>query len=684
MNFYIAETFTKSLTKLESEEQSLVKMSAFDFQANPSQPGFQFHRVDKSKDDNFWSARVNQDLRIIVHKSSNSIVLCYADHHDEAYAWAERRKLEAHPETGAAQFVEVTERTEEIVQRIVKQEVTSPALFDDYDDGYLLALGVPREWLEAVKHVGWDRLPELIEHLPEEAMERLMNLAEGKPVPHPGPPSVEVHPLSHPDARRRFRLIDDQQQLRQALEYPWEKWIVFLHPEQREVVGQDYSGPARVYGSAGTGKSVVALHRAARLARVGEGQVLLTTFSKTLASRLAQNAELLLGADAKEWEDLEIRHLHAIAREIWVERSGKDFRPVQKNQLEKWIREGMIRAGIEDFSESFLQSEWEAVIDYWGIRDWAGYRDVSRAGRGTPLGARQRKKLWEVFGFVRNSMEEIGAFTWNDLCRDCASLIEDDPLYRNVVIDESQDFGPADLILLRALAPEAGNDLFLCGDEGQRIYKRGFSWLQAGIDIRGRSSKLRINYRTTEQIRKFADALLPRDLVGASETSEERDAISLLTGREPEFQAFANSNAESRAIVEFVQELLDRGFEPQEIAVFARTKKILGNRVTDPLENAGIPIFHLQDNDDKRPDAVAVGTMHRAKGLEFKAVIIAGCDHNVMPYARVLDRCVDEEEKREFVGQERRLLYVACTRPRERLLVTSVGEASRFLTQGSG
>ena len=274
MEFRIADTFTDSLARLTGDEQKAVKTTAFDLQLNPANPGMSFHKLDKAKDKNFWSVRVSSDIRLIVHRSETSLLLCYVDHHDKAYDWAERRKLETHPKTGAAQLVEIRETVKEIVVPVYVQTETaaSPPPREDApvrraSDDELLGYGVPAEWLNDVKTATEDTLLALADHLPAEAAEALLELATGgKPrVPWPAAPSAT--PFDHPDAQRRFRVMANVEELERALDFPWEKWTVFLHPDQREMVERDYAGPARVSGSAGTGKTIVALHRAAHLAR---------------------------------------------------------------------------------------------------------------------------------------------------------------------------------------------------------------------------------------------------------------------------------------------------------------------------------------------------------------------------------------------------------------------------------
>ena len=234
MEFRIADTFTDSLAHLTGEEQKLVKTTAFDLQLNPDQPGMQFHKLNKARDPNFWSVRVGRDIRLIVHKTDTSLLLCYVDHHDEAYRWAERRKLEIHPKTGAAQLVEIRETVKDIFVpkyvEVAERIAPKARLFDHVADDDLLSYGVPAEWLADVRESNEDSLLTLADHLPSEAAEALLELATGgKPRVAPAVPAA-VDPFEHPDAQRRFRIMINVEELAAALDYPWDKWTIFLHP----------------------------------------------------------------------------------------------------------------------------------------------------------------------------------------------------------------------------------------------------------------------------------------------------------------------------------------------------------------------------------------------------------------------------------------------------------------------
>lgn len=317
MNFLIADTFTDSLARLTAHEQKAAQTTAFDLQIDPSSPSFSFHKLDRVKDRNFWSLRVNADLRIIVHRTSASVLLAYVGHHDDAYRWAERRKLERHPTTGAMQLVEVRERVQEIALHpapAAPHAATPPsAVFARLSDDQLLSVGVPADWLGDVRAASEDTFLELAPHLPAEASESLLQFAATGVLARPAP--ATANPYAHPDALRRFRVIEDVRELAQALDSPWEKWMVYFHPSQREIVERDFTGPARVAGSAGTGKTVVALHRAVRLAKASpDARVLLGTFSDPLAAALASKVRLLAGSEPPSSRAFALRRSRALRR----------------------------------------------------------------------------------------------------------------------------------------------------------------------------------------------------------------------------------------------------------------------------------------------------------------------------------------------------------------------------------
>jgi hypothetical protein len=679
----LTPSFQKSLARLTRQEQNLVHRTVMQFWMNPDAPGHRLHPLEM-RDRRLHSISPNMDLRIIVFRDGDRHVLMYVDHHDAAYRWAERRTVTTHPVTGSAQIVEFEEvvRAEAQASSRTLQRDSAPGLFAAESDDYLLSLGVPPVYLETVRKLfSDDDLLVVLDRLPEEAQEALFALATGdRPAARPTARDLVTDPFTHPDAQRRFWIAADEAALTEALERPWEEWLVFLHPAQRGAVERNFNGPARVSGSAGTGKSVVAMHRAAYLARLSAGgRLLLTTFSKTLASRLSDGMDKLLGAVSEARARIEVLHLHgyAIAQ---LERRGFGVGIGEAEEIERRLSEA--RGDLDPkFTDAFLFAEWEAVVDYWGIKSWEAYRDTVRVGRGAPLSPRQRRQLWDVFARVQEELDRTGRATWGGLCDRLRLIIDDEGArpFRHVVVDEAQDLGPRELRLTTALAAPGPRALFFAGDIGQRIYRWPFPWISAGVDVRGRAQRLRVNYRTSAEIRRFSDALLPAMLAEVDGEEEKRQAISILRGPEPEIVAGNSLEDEIAAVARWLRDLRSRDIEPSQIAIFGRTRQLLRKRAEPALAQAGLTGRWLSPDSDLATEAVAIGTMHAAKGLEFRAVALVGCDAEHMPLNDALARTDGDDTRRLVEQRERHLLYVGCTRARECLLITYAGKVSPYL-----
>ena len=685
MQFRIANTFTDSLARLTTQEQSAAKITVFDLQANPDLGGLGVHPIQGAKDRDFRSARVNQDIRIILHRQGDNSTLCYVGHHNDAYNWAQRRKLKTHPSTGAAQLVEMQETVEEVLVRqfvqVIEPLPPKPPLFGKASDDKLLSYGVPEEWLEYVRAATEDNYLEVAGHLPEEAAEALLQLATGNIPQASLPTTTGSDPFEHPDALRRFRVMRDIEELQKALDYPWEKWSVFLHPDQLKIVERNYNGPARVSGSAGTGKTVVALHRAVFLSRSNpDARVLLTTFSDTLASALQSKLRVLIIGEPDIAERLEVASIESVANRLYGTMIGQ-FQIASDEVVRELINQ--IAGGVEKlrYSHSFLLSEWHQVVDAWGLQIWEAYRDVPRLGRRRRLQETQRRILWSVFEQVRAGLNEQQLITRSDLYRQLAQAISQrtNPAFEYAVVDESQDLDIGQLEFLAALGADRPNGLFFAGDLGQRIFQQPFSWRSVGVDIRGRSRTLRVNYRTSHQIRTHADLLLDPELSDVDGNTEERSGtVSVFNGPKPSVSVFDSESEEIDGVAKWITGLTGEGMDPNEIGVFVRSESELP-RALNAIEAAGLESVFLQGSSLSRDGAVAVGIMHLAKGLEFRAVAVMACDAEIIPSGERMVQIVENSDLEDAYNTERYLLYVACTRARDRLLVTGVSPGSEFL-----
>ena len=684
MDFRIADTFTSSLARLAGDEQKAVKTTAFDLQLNPANPGMSFHRLNKAKDKNFWSVRVSGDIRLIVHKSETSLLLCYAGHHDKAYDWAERRRLETHPKTGAAQLVEIRETVQEILVPTYieppKPTTANLPLFADIPDDDLLAYGVPPEWLSDVRQVDEDNLLLLADRLPGEAAEALLELATGGN-PIPPPPPATTNPLDHPDAQRRFRVMRNIEELQRALEFPWDRWSVFLHPEQRQMVERPYTGPARVSGTAGTGKTIVALHRAVFLARANQNaRVLLTTFSYMLANALRTQLRRLISNEPRLAERLEVHSINAAGERLYKSHFGQ-INLAPRDVVRELLRTASERGEPHKFSERFLLAEWEQVVDAWQLDTWESYRDVTRLGRKTRLPETQRAILWSLFEQVRAGLASRDMITRSTMFTKLAATVAEsrNPPFDFAVVDEAQDLGVAHLRFFAGLGRHRPDALFFAGDLGQRIFQQPFSWLALGVDIRGRAKMLRVNYRTSHQIRMQADRLLGPEVSDADGNREERrHTVSCFNGPTPEIRVLSSQEEEVRHVGHWMSLRAKDGVVPHEFGVFVRSAAEL-DRARSAVQLSGLPFKVLDENVETTSGHVSISTMHLAKGLEFRAVVVMACDDEIIPLQERIETVGDDADLQEVYDTERHLLYVACTRARDHLLVTSVVPASEFL-----
>lgn len=677
-NVHFYDSFGPSLKELTNAEQGAVMSALVELTERPNSPGLNVHRVGDAST-KCWSARVNDDIRLIFFRAERTVVPAYVAHHDAAYRWAEGRALDVHPDTGAAQIVVVGERREEIVKRVVRREEHDPLAakpFSHLSDEEFLAYGTPKSLLEALRAATVAAfLEEFGDALPAESQEFLMAVATGETPPPP--PQRGKNPFTHPDAKRRFYVVESDEDLLRALKLDWEQWMLYLHPSQREAVDRDFGGPARVTGGPGTGKSVVAVHRAARLARQGRGRVLLTSFSRTLAGHLNQQVDKLL-ADDPARERIDVVHLHQLVVDCLTELRGEGVKVANGPAISRAAKRASESLKVPGVTPAFLEAEWNMVVDPHGVTSWEEYAVVNRAARGTPLSRAQRKVAWEGIEAMRSSLMATGQTTWAALCWDLVEHLDGagERPYAHVIADEVQDFGPAELRLLRELVEVGKNDVFLASDANQRIFKPYTPVARAGLEVRGRSVMLRVNYRMTEQIRRTAEAIVS----GRQELDEPTaPSVSLLTGTEPELAIFPGVNEEVGAVAAWLKKLVANGYRPGEIAIFARKRDLLQTRAHPAVKAANLESFNLEVDETPPSNRVAIGTMHRSKGLQYRAVAVIGVEDGTVPLGSVRSRQPDEAAQRAFVEMERNLLYVACSRARERLLMTGVGRPSEFI-----
>ncbi|WP_221091407.1 3'-5' exonuclease [Deinococcus aquaedulcis] len=670
----LAQPFIRRLGQFPNQDQKLVRDAVMQLHLDVvsggrPRPGLRWHGLETP---NLYSVSPNMDYRVIVYHQGQDYVILYADHHDKAYDWASRRRMEVHPYTGAMQVVELEERTE-VITRVT--EVTEERPFSSYDAEYLLQLGVPERLMQTVRHATTRNAHILLDLLPEEVAERLLSLMSGELVSPPEPAGGD--PFLHPDARRLFAVAENEAALEAALGGSWQEWTVFLHPSQHRVVERTYSGAARLTGGAGTGKTVVAVHRAARLARAG-GRVLLTTYTRALVTHLEEMLSAL-NLEPAARQRITVVTVHALARQISAE-LGLPHREPEDNTavLKARFAQAINALGIS-LTPEFLLAEWRGVIEAQGLRTWEAYRDVRRTGRGTPLGLRGRQDVWRAVDHFRAGLETSRRFTWRTMCEAVTDRLQGEPArFDHVIADEAQDLGPSEVRFLLALTDGGSDHLLLAMDEGQRIFQRAFSMKSLGLNFQGRSTCLKLNYRTSRQIRELADRVLPGTIRDADETVEQRLTLSRFQGPAPEVRRLPDSEKEFEHLGRWLKDRLAEGLSPAQIAVFTRhDPATTAARVQAISGHPAAVVGQTEDAPD--PRFVSVSTMHRAKGLEYRAVAVVGLNDEALPSAQRLAELTDPGDQEDFIAHERHLLYVAATRARDWLLLTYSGEGSRFL-----
>lgn len=685
MTLRYASTFTSALGTLSAAEQKQVKLTAFDLQVDPKGNGLQMHRVEKSP--GFWSVRVSGDIRIILHKDGESTLLAYVDHHDAAYQWAERKRVIVHERTGAMQFVEVPVVAATPVPDL-PPALANPAPapfppppatpvrcpFATLSDDQMLDVGVPRDWLAIVRETPEDNLFELLEHLPAEASEALLDHATGGRIEnHVAVRTPGADPFAHPDALRRFRVVENLEEFQAALNQPFETWAVFLHPAQRVLVERNWSGPARISGSAGTGKTIVALHRAAHLARGTGARVLLTTFSKPLAAALARRRDILAQAEPELREKVTVTTLDQAAFALFTRRFGQPTL-ASASQVRAAVKAAQAEALGGGLTTEFLFEEWDELVDAWAVTDAEAYARMPRLGRRIRLGPVQRQAAWAVFAFVQQWLAGRKLATWPQIYGQLSALVAEgrlDPGFTHVVVDEAQDLTVAQARFLGAICARSPQAVFLAGDLGQRIFHLPFSWKRLGLDIRGRCQTLKVNYRTSHQIRASADRLLPEAMTDVDGIEEGRNCtVSVFDGPEPQIVLSESLEAEIERVAGFLRACIAEGMEPADLSILVRSEAQI-SRARRAVSRAGLA--------HEAPHGVNLSIMHDAKGLEFRGVAVMACDDDVLPDGARIAEIGDMAELEAVYESERRLLYVACTRPRDRLLVSGVKPGSEFL-----
>ncbi|PSL56582.1 UvrD-like helicase family protein [Saccharothrix carnea] len=676
----IAKDFLSDYTKLEKNVQRSV-LEAIGRFGEHTHAGLHLEKLTASRDPRIRTIRITKFWRgvVLAPEKGEDYTLLAVLQHDDAIAFATSRVFTVNQVVGVLEV-----RNQEALDHLepALREVATAAperLFEHVKDSDLFTLGIDDKVLPLVRVLTTEAHLEALENLlPAPQYDALVALAAGMTVEQAweevcrhlateAPPSeVDPEDLTAAIERTpdRYALVSGPDELAEILAHPFAAWRVFLHGRQRVIAYRtSFSGPTMVSGGAGTGKTVTALHRAAFLS--ARGSVLLTTYTRNLADALARQLDLL----DRTPENVEVVNVDRFAHRVVREATGRQPDVPTTRDLQRLWQDVARETG---FSAVFLQREWEQVVLAQNLRDKQAYLDCTRHGRGRGIGTAQREQVWAAIARVVDELRRTNQRTHLQVAADAAEILASrgKPPYNHVVVDEAQDLHPMQWRLLRAAVSPGQDDLFVVGDPHQRIYENRVSLATLGINVRGRSHRLSVNYRTTQEILSWSVRVLSGAVEGLDDAPDSLDGYrSPMHGRRPEVRGFADREAELSALHDQVALWIGSGVEASSIGVAARTSDVV-RQAREALRD--------------HPD-VHVSTMHGMKGLEFRCVALVGVEQDVVPLrVAVTSETEDTVAHGHDVLRERCLLFVAATRARDAVRVSYSRAGSPFLDATKG
>lgn len=659
--------------------------------AEATHTGIHLEPIKSARDKRLHSIRIDGYWRGVVLKQDDGDIytLLTVRGHDEAYEWASRRSVSINSATGAIELRDVT-ALDELSSTQSEQRASEP-IFAHVKDSVLTQLGIDDSVIKFARTLTEvAQLDAAKTLLPQSQWDVLCGLAAGlspdevwAEVAAITPTEIDINDVDAAVERTNSRIVvvDGPDELMAVFERPLDLWRVFLHPTQQLLVDKQFSGPARVTGGPGTGKTVVALHRAYRLAERNDGRVLLTTFTSTLSAAL--DASLLLladspGRDTNARNRIDILNIDKLANQLVREQHGHLTIITDTQQAGLW--QEVIEQRGAGFTPAFVSQEWRDVVLAQNLETQDDYLDARRSGRGVALSGRQREAVWKIMDAFDVTLRGRKLWTHETVLREAVRIAKAKGTkpFRHVVVDEGQDLSPTQWRLLRAVAPVGTDDMFIAADSHQRIYNNYASLRSLGIHIAGRSSRLKVNYRTTAEILAWSLGMMRGEPI--DDLDEGLDTLagcrSEVHGEAPTLRGFTSRQQELSFIADTVAGWLQGDVTASEIGVAARTNSY-AERITDELRSRNIAVRALANSGG---DSVSVGTMHRMKGLEFRCVVVAGVSDRLVPLPNAVRAAdVDKQAHALDLLRERSLLFVACTRAREDLVVTWNGQPSEFL-----
>lgn len=698
-------SFQKSLLSLPQREQKDAIKTLDLLTADPNHPSLNIHPVKESKY-NFHTIRMSRGGRIVAYLSSDEMHLRRAfpsAKHDDAYLYArtavpksdnKRAEVVSTPEPVYSQDegslnkippAELDAQPDSVNHEnaLSSETIKEPLLFARFTDKQIEQCGVSTYELQLVKSVTSEAgLIELDEKVSSLAHSNLVALYLGDELPN----QLVDGKLVSSDAIEELFEYDGSDEIKAALTQPWASWLVFLSSSQKQIVNANFKGSSKVFGGAGTGKTVVALHRAKRLAETTKTStslgIGLLTFSRVLANDLIDKADLLMGAKTETRQKVFVSHLDYLAYEAINQNAGKNFELTTEYTIKSILTELHNNYNLSDqFTPEFVFSEYMSVIGPWGLTTFQKYKNFQRLGRQTPLHSKQREILSALYDEFETVCYEKDLMTYFQLYQKAAEAqLGRGPIFDHVILDETQDLGPHMLAFVRSLVSKKSNDIMLCGDTGQSLYTRHHSFRKHGFDVQGKSRKLFVNYRTSRQIKDTADKVNDFLLELIDEPDENRKSISIFDGPQPLVKLFNDRDSEVQNLLNWIKGQLEAGVQPHEIVVLTPSDLAM-SAASAGITAINIKNWKLDASANYLNGEVGLAAVRRVKGLEYRSVAIIGCDEDQFPNEKKLNELGDGSDFDEFLTLEKNSLYVAMTRARDNLLVSGITPGSPFLEE---
>lgn len=683
-NIAIAETCMKSMFELDNQSRKLTLNTISQLSDNPRSPSLKIHRIDRIKcDDKFRSARVNDNLRVILAIQGDTFTLLYVDHHDDAYNWCEGKYLKK-TNFGAEYIYD-----EKVMLSSDYQPESCDFLKTSYDvpllenanikEKHLVKLDIPEIHAKNLLTIAnEDTFIDYITIFPAELQEALLDLATGEKtfdavynelIDDEFDQSTNS-PMIQKDSKRRFYIPQSIEELATLMENDeFEKWTIFLHPSQEKLVRREFNGPVLIEGGPGTGKTIVGIHRAVYLAenvyKASEGKkILFCTFSKKLTKVISSKLGILMTQRGVE------NNVDVVSVDSFIFSTlKKAYGNVNNVNLKAFdnLLEKLYNSVNPKGSKSFYEFEYHEIIEKNNIKTLDDYLTVDRSGTGMPLDKKGRTLAWEFIQLLLTEKQNNNIYTFTDKAYELLEGLENGQLqaeYDSIIIDEAQDLEPVKLKALCKCVKTTTNNVLILSDMNQRIFKLSTWKKDGGINIVGRTFYLSVNYRTTKQINDYARyQFVNSEMV----TAHIKEYKSIINGADPTVVGFKTESDQYKFIVSKTSELLQSGYLAHQICIVCPTNDDC-RQIQSILTYADInPTLLIDDVFPSENSGICICSIAGVKGLEFEVVILYNYNEIGKNRVKDTDSVAIKINYDKLIECEK---YVAATRARDELIIT--------------